>query len=83
MVRCDYNCDIPVVHDTAILCGKVVVEENDLIVPYAVIRADEVNAVGDMEPNVPVTPDQDGFSESVAQADHELVKGYKRIWNAC
>jgi hypothetical protein len=28
-----------------------------------------------------VTPDQAGFSESVAQANHELVKGYKRIRN--
>jgi carbonic anhydrase/acetyltransferase-like protein (isoleucine patch superfamily) len=29
----------------------------------------------------PVTPDVTGFSESVAQANHELVKGYKRIRN--
>jgi len=28
-----------------------------------------------------VTPDVSGFSESVAQANTELVKGYKRIRN--
>jgi carbonic anhydrase/acetyltransferase-like protein (isoleucine patch superfamily) len=45
-----------VVHDTAfvdptaILCGKVVVEENVFIGPYAVIRADELNEKGDMDP---------------------------------
>ena len=184
MIRRNPNGDVPVVHDTAfvdptaILCGKVVVEENVFIGPYAVIRADEVNEAGDMEPIVigagsniqdgvvihckagggvvigqessiahrsivhgpcrvgnrvfigfnsvlyncvvgdgsvvrhnavvegctvppgfyipsttnihndaelativPVTPDQAGFSESVAQANHELVKGYKRIRN--
>ena len=40
------------VAQTAILCGKVVVHENVFIGPYAVIRADEVNAAGDMEPIV-------------------------------
>jgi len=29
----------------------------------------------------PVTPDQASFSESVAQANRELVRGYKRIRN--
>jgi carbonic anhydrase/acetyltransferase-like protein (isoleucine patch superfamily) len=184
MIRRNPNGDIPQVHEaafvdpTAILCGKVVVGENVFIGPYAVIRADEVNADGDMEPivigansniqdgvvihckagggvtigqgtsiahrsivhgpcnvgdnvfvgfnsvlfncsvgdgsvirhnsvvegcNVPpgfyipstvnihsddelakierVTPDVTGFSESVAQANNELVKGYKRIRN--
>lgn len=184
MIRRNPSGHLPVVHDTAfvdptaILCGKIVVEENVFIGPYAVIRADEVNDAGDMEPivigahsniqdgvvihckagggvtigrgtsiahrsivhgpctvgdqvfvgfnsvlfnctvgdgsvirhnsvvegcNVPpgfyipstanihsneelvgierVTPDVSGFSESVAQANHELVKGYKRIRN--
>ncbi len=184
MIRRNPNGDIPVIHEsafvdpTAILCGKVIVEANVFIGPYAVIRADEVDASGDMEaivigadsniqdgvvihckagggvsigrgtsiahrsivhgpcrvgdhvfigfnsvlyncsvgdgsvvrhnavvegctvppgfyiPSttnihsdedlakiVPVTPDQAGFSESVAQANHELVKGYKRIRN--
>jgi carbonic anhydrase/acetyltransferase-like protein (isoleucine patch superfamily) len=49
---------MPVVHDTAfvdptaILCGKIVVLENVFIGPYAVIRADEVDENGDMEPIV-------------------------------
>lgn len=184
MIRRNPNGDIPVVHDsafvdpTAILCGKVIVEENVFIGPYAVIRADEVDDFGDMEPIVigassniqdgvvihckagggvtigcstsiahrsivhgpckvgdnvfigfnsvlynctvgdgsvvrhnavvegctvpagfyipsttnihsdaelatitPVTADQTGFSESVAHANHELVRGYKRIRN--
>jgi len=184
MIRRNPNGDVPKVHETAfvdptaILCGKVIVEENVFIGPYAVIRADEVNDEGGMEPivigagsniqdgvvihckagggvfigrntsiahrsivhgpctvgdnvfigfnsvmfncligsnsvvrhnsvvegcEVPagfyipsttdvhsdedlsrigrVTPDQQGFSESVTQANLELVKGYKRIRN--
>lgn len=37
---------------TAIVCGKVVVGECVFIGPYAVIRADETDAEGDMEPIV-------------------------------
>ncbi|HNQ05216.1 MAG TPA: carbonate dehydratase [Thiobacillaceae bacterium] len=184
MIRRNPNGDVPVVHETAfvdptaILCGKVLVEANVFIGPYAVIRADEVNEAGEMEPIVigagsniqdgvvihckagggvrigkessiahrsivhgpcqvgdrvfigfnsvlynctvgdgsvvrhnavvegcgvppgfyipsttnvhsdeelarivPVTADQTGFSESVAQANLELVRGYKRIRN--
>jgi carbonic anhydrase/acetyltransferase-like protein (isoleucine patch superfamily) len=184
MIRRNPDGDTPRVHETAfvdptaILCGKIIVEANVLIGPYAVIRADEVNGEGEMEPivigadsniqdgvvihckagggvtigrgsliahrsivhgpctvgdnvfvgfnsvlfNCPVgdgsvvrhnsvvegcdvppcfyipstanihsnrdletiervTPDVSGFSESVAQANHELVKGYKRIRN--
>jgi carbonic anhydrase/acetyltransferase-like protein (isoleucine patch superfamily) len=184
MIRRNPNGDVPIVHETAfvdptaILCGKVIVEENVFIGPYAVIRADEVNETGGMEPIVigansniqdgvvihckagggvnighsssiahrsivhgpckvgdhcfigfnsvlfncevgegsvvrhnsvvegcnvppgfyipsasnvhsnaelakiiPVTPDQAGFSESVALANLELVRGYKRIRN--
>lgn len=56
MIRKNPSGHLPVVHEsafvdpTAILCGKVVVEENVFIGPYAVIRADEVNDDGDMEP---------------------------------
>lgn len=38
------------VDNTAIICGKVIIEANVFIGPYAVIRADEVNEHGDMEP---------------------------------
>lgn len=37
---------------TAILCGRVIVEDFVYVGPYAVIRADELNARGDMEPIV-------------------------------
>jgi carbonic anhydrase/acetyltransferase-like protein (isoleucine patch superfamily) len=58
MIRRNPNGDLPEVHDsafvdpTAILCGKIVVEANVFIGPYAVIRADEVNDEGEMEPIV-------------------------------
>jgi len=38
------------VDQTAILCGKIIVHENVFIGPYVVIRADEVDETGDMEP---------------------------------
>ncbi|WIE07545.1 MULTISPECIES: carbonate dehydratase [Providencia] len=37
---------------TAIICGKVIVEDYVYIGPYAVIRADELNEEGDMSPIV-------------------------------
>jgi carbonic anhydrase/acetyltransferase-like protein (isoleucine patch superfamily) len=55
MLRPNPRGDMPLVHETAfvdptaILCGKVVVEENAFIGPYAVIRADEVDAEGDLQ----------------------------------
>jgi carbonic anhydrase/acetyltransferase-like protein (isoleucine patch superfamily) len=58
MIRKNPSGDLPVIHEsayvdnTAILCGKVFVEENVFIGPYAVIRADEVNELGEMEPIV-------------------------------
>jgi len=56
MIRKNPSGDLPVVHEsafvdpTAILCGKVSVEADVFIGPYAVIRADEVNEDGEMEP---------------------------------
>ena len=58
MIRKNPSGHLPAVHDsafvdpTAILCGKVIVEENVFIGPYAVIRADEVDENGEMEPIV-------------------------------
>jgi carbonic anhydrase/acetyltransferase-like protein (isoleucine patch superfamily) len=58
MIRKNPRGDLPVVHvdafvdPTAILCGLVVVEANVFIGPYAVIRADEVDAAGGIEPIV-------------------------------
>lgn len=58
MIRRNPNGDLPVVHEsafvdpTAIICGKVVIEKNVFIGPYAVIRADEVDEHGEMEPIV-------------------------------
>jgi carbonic anhydrase/acetyltransferase-like protein (isoleucine patch superfamily) len=58
MIRKNPAGDLPQIHEsayvdqTAIICGKVIVHENVFIGPYAVIRADEVNAEGGMEPIV-------------------------------
>ena len=56
MIRKNPSGHLPVIHEsafvdpTAIICGKVIVGENVFIGPYAVIRADELNAAGDLEP---------------------------------
>ena len=56
MIRKNPNGDMPVispsayVDKTAIICGKVFIEGDVFVGPYAVIRADEVNEEGDMDP---------------------------------
>lgn len=56
MLRKNPSGDLPVidqsayVDQTAIICGKVIINANVFIGPYAVIRADETNDAGDMEP---------------------------------
>jgi carbonic anhydrase/acetyltransferase-like protein (isoleucine patch superfamily) len=58
MIRRNPRGDLPQIHPdafvdpTAIVCGRVVVEENVFIGPYAVIRADEVDSDGNIEPIV-------------------------------
>jgi carbonic anhydrase/acetyltransferase-like protein (isoleucine patch superfamily) len=58
MIRHNPSGDLPQIHPsafvdpTAILCGKIIVAENVFIGPYAVIRADEVNEQGQMDPIV-------------------------------
>ncbi|MGF1765278.1 carbonate dehydratase [Aliivibrio kagoshimensis] len=55
MLRRNPNGHMPSVSEaafidpTAIICGKVIIEENVFIGPYVVIRADEVNEQGEME----------------------------------
>ena len=56
MIRRNPTGQLPVVHQsafvdpTAIICGHVIIGENVFIGPYAVIRADEVDANGELEP---------------------------------
>ncbi|MBV6751491.1 carbonate dehydratase [Pseudomonas chlororaphis] len=58
MIRKNPSGHLPVIAEsayvdkTAIICGKVVIGENVFVGPYAVIRADEVNALGEMDPIV-------------------------------
>lgn len=40
------------IDQTAIICGKVIIHANVFVGPYAVIRADETDENGDMEPIV-------------------------------
>jgi carbonic anhydrase/acetyltransferase-like protein (isoleucine patch superfamily) len=56
MIRKNPNGDLPVIDEsayidfTAIICGKVIIEENVYVGPYAVIRADELDEHGNLEP---------------------------------
>ncbi|MGN7441048.1 gamma carbonic anhydrase family protein [Pseudomonas lactis] len=56
MIRKNPSGDLPVIAEsayvdkTAIICGKVTIGENVFVGPYAVIRADEVDASGAMDP---------------------------------
>ena len=56
MIRKNPSGDLPIVPEsafvdpTAIICGKVIIGENVFIGPYAVIRADETDANGRMDP---------------------------------
>ncbi len=56
MIRKNPSGHLPVIDEsayidkTAIICGKVIIKENVFVGPYVVIRADEVNDEGDMEP---------------------------------
>lgn len=58
MIRKNPSGHLPVIDEsafidpTAIICGKVIIRENVFVGPYAVIRADEVNSEGEMEPIV-------------------------------
>lgn len=58
MIRKNPSGDLPVIAEsayidqTAIICGKVIIKANVFVGPYAVIRADEVDANGQMEPIV-------------------------------
>lgn len=55
MLRKNPNGHMPKVSEaafidpTAIICGKVMIEDNVFVGPYAVIRADEVNDQGEMD----------------------------------
>ncbi len=55
MLRKNPSGDLPIVSEsafidpTAIICGKVIIEDNVFIGPYAVIRADEVDDSGEMD----------------------------------
>ena len=56
MIRKNPNGDLPIIDEsayidfTAIICGKVIIEENVFVGPYAVIRADEMDENGNIEP---------------------------------
>tara|TARA_Y100001968_G_C18862504_1_gene483289 strand:+ start:283 stop:522 length:240 start_codon:yes stop_codon:yes gene_type:complete len=77
MIRKNLRGDMPIVHEssfvdpTAILCGRVLVYENVFIGPYAVIRADEIDENGQMEPIILVAHSniQDGVVIRILKID--------------
>ncbi|TWH76630.1 carbonic anhydrase/acetyltransferase-like protein (isoleucine patch superfamily) [Azomonas agilis] len=56
MIRKNPSGDLPIISEsayidkTAIICGKVIIGDNVFVGPYAVLRADETDAEGNMEP---------------------------------
>ena len=38
------------IDDTAVICGHVIIEDNVYVGPYAVLRADEIDSDGQLEP---------------------------------
>lgn len=58
MIRRNPRGDLPIVHEssfvdpTAIICGRVEIGEHVFVGPYAVIRADEMDENGHIEPIV-------------------------------
>jgi carbonic anhydrase/acetyltransferase-like protein (isoleucine patch superfamily) len=56
MIRRNPRGDLPKIHEsayvdqTAIICGHVIIHANVFVGPYAVIRADEMDADGHIEP---------------------------------
>lgn len=56
MIRKNPSGDLPIIDQsayidqTAIICGKVIIHANVFVGPYAVIRADEVDEHGQMQP---------------------------------
>lgn len=56
MIRKNPSGDLPkispdaFIDPTAIICGKVIIERNVFVGPYAVIRADETDENGEMQP---------------------------------
>ena len=101
MIRRNPNGDMPQIHpgayvdNTAIICGKVIIEDNVFVGPYAVIRADETDENGEMEPIIiransniqdgVVIHSKDGglvdIGESTSIAHRSIIHGPCKIGN--
>lgn len=73
-----FNCTVG---NGSVVRHNSVVEGCHVPPGFYIPSATDVHSDADLANIRPVTPDQAGFSESVTQANHELVKGYKRIRN--
>ena len=58
---------------TAIICGKVIIEDNVFIGPYAVIRADEVNELDEY-----IKGGKDNQHQQLREAYHHIPKPQAR-----
>lgn len=91
MIRKNPRGDLPhidesaYVDQTAILCGKILIEENVFVGPYAVIRGFYVSSTLRIGPQpylstIPrVQQAATDFSEDAVRTNHELVQGDKKL----
>jgi len=73
-----FNC---VVGSHSVIRHNSVVEGCEVPHSFYIPSTANIHSDADLATIERVTPDAADFSESVAQANHELVKGYKRIRN--
>lgn len=95
MIRKNPRGDLPHIREsadvdqTAILCGKVIIEENVFVGPYAVIRGFYVSSTLRIGPRTDLSTiphvhqAATDFSEDVERTIHELVQGDKKRQNEC
>jgi len=73
-----FNCTVG---DGSVVRHNTVVEGCSVPPGFYIPSTANIHSDAELADIERVTPDVSGFSESVAQANHELVKGYKRIRN--
>jgi carbonic anhydrase/acetyltransferase-like protein (isoleucine patch superfamily) len=73
-----FNCKVG---DGSVIRHNSVVEGCEVPPGFYIPSTANVHSDEELERIERVTPDVAGFSESVAQANRELVKGYNRIRN--
>ncbi len=65
---------------TAVICGRVIIHDYVYVGPYAVIRADELNADGDMDPIIIHSHSKEGANKQVISSQADSLIKISRIW---